>query len=119
MREIKFRAWDKKESCFVNPENLVIRADCGAVFDREFDIELHDIDLMQYTGLKDKNGKEIYFDDFYRYNNIDYLVKWNKAKISLLDIANGDIIDYITGGKIKSNIYENEYQITGKHTEIP
>jgi uncharacterized phage protein (TIGR01671 family) len=56
MREIKFRAWNGIE--FYNP----ILSE-GLVFEnyREFeDFCPADDPLMQYTGLKDKNGKEIY-----------------------------------------------------------
>jgi hypothetical protein len=57
MREIKFRAWDGKR--------FADRAD------REFDLYSNglmmgrspDCVLMQYTGLKDKNGVEIYEGD--------------------------------------------------------
>lgn len=61
MREIKFRAWDKrgKEMYVVrelsfNEKGLVIEANTGI---------LKDTILMQYTGLLDKNGAEIYEDD--------------------------------------------------------
>ena len=49
MREIKFRAWDKLT------QRMIYR-----VFNTRND---EDYILMQYTGLKDKNGKEIYEGD--------------------------------------------------------
>jgi hypothetical protein len=59
MREIKFRAWNKKahdyETGWAYPSQMV-----GPGF--AFDVPDH-IVLMQYTGLKDKNGKEIYEGD--------------------------------------------------------
>jgi len=61
MREIKFRAWDKKNNCWVDPQYSIYPEYMLGGF-----IDMHigaGIELMQYTGLKDKNGKEIYEGD--------------------------------------------------------
>ena len=59
MREIKFRAWDKRNKYWyyfsLSPKADVI--DIYETLER----------LGQYTGLKDKNGKEIYESDVIEY----------------------------------------------------
>lgn len=53
MREIKFRFWSKVLNHFVIPDDDIF---VGALKDENMIV-------MQYTGLKDKNGKEIYEGD--------------------------------------------------------
>lgn len=51
MREIKFRAWNGKKM-LNNEDTLNLLA-----------YSVKNVEYMQYTGLKDKNGKEIYKGD--------------------------------------------------------
>ena len=71
MREIKFRAWDKKISKMFSWEvmnrNRIFALDSNLP-NKDFLVVPNgeNIELMQYTGLKDKNGKEIYEGDIVR-----------------------------------------------------
>ena len=64
-REIKFRAWDKTENVMSYSDVEMFDDMVGFRFGH-FGINVDtvdDIELMQYTGLKDKNGQEIYEGD--------------------------------------------------------
>ena len=67
MRELSFRIWDKKEkTMFLSPIEI---EHLGSWFDAHLAGAIADTGnkiVMQYTGLKDKNGKEIYEGDVVR-----------------------------------------------------
>lgn len=89
MRELKFRAWNNDikvmdygngELCGYNEFDLSPTATVNDIINQNYP----ELEWMQYTGIKDKNGKEIYEGDIL-YGGEDYYKMYGNVVVGIGD----------------------------------
>ena len=122
MREIKFRAWVKEKKAifevilidYVSKKVTYIVERTGHLLNIRHD-KFNDVELMQYTELKDKDNKEIYEGDilFESFGEKYYKVIFENGGFRAefegdFDEYSFDLIDVVAQGcEIVGNIYKN------------
>lgn len=114
-REIKFRAWDKDNKEMVSPlsrypSSTLYQTIIGCVIRHE---PISDAFIvMQYTGLKDKNGKQIFEGDIVYHDSMTFKVEYHELFAGFKLIGNYDPPSNIVGidkwkCEVIGNIMEN------------
>lgn len=116
MRPIKFRAWDKKLKKWRGEELFAFMLFTGQLSGPRDGTDLADIEVVQFTGLKDRNGKEIFEGDIIKNSG------GQKAFVSFEECNNGGfgwcatfegkhshpfLIEYPKNCDVIGNIHEN------------
>lgn len=139
MREIKFRIWDRKNNRWfhgsTDKKSRELKTDainlfgevivCGEILrDQNTDkiisiTELNDLITVQYTGLKDKNGVEIYEGDVLETPKGTFKVIYFELSFQIrnqdntLYVENRSIITWLYDCEVIGNIYENPELLGG------
>lgn len=113
MREIKFRAWDKVANDMLpNIQNHIN----DEIFAFGYMLNNYErFSIMQYTGLKDKNGKEIYEGDVLSHGNHKLLVAFIDGCFSF----ECRISKYTGISMSMRDHQESEFEVIGNQFETP
>jgi len=116
-REIKFRAWDS------DLELMMPEVDLSQALQHYKWLGRKDLPLIQYTGVKDKNGKEIYENDYLEIpeesdNSKTWCVFWGSGKYILQNISTGDILDCNETNTRNKTIIGNTFESPREHKAV-
>ena len=114
-REFEFRAWLTKYNKMVNIYSWNIWQEYFMCSEYDSEFYLDETPIMQYTGLKDKNNKEIYEGDilFESFGERYYKVVFENGSFRAefkgdFEWHHFDLIDVVVQGcEVVGNIYEN------------
>lgn len=94
-RDIKFRVWSKDEKIMRDVSSIYLPLNSPSdkaitFYNKQEDIYewVYDYELMQYTGLKDENEKEIYTGDIVEINNHKYSITFEIGSFMLVRCSN-------------------------------
>jgi hypothetical protein len=111
-RPLKFRAWLECRDEMSSPFGLLDVSDLTAVPNNDWDnsFVIDGCPIMQFTGLYDANGREVYEDDVVRLNDGTLAtVEWDVFRYIYRSLRNPKVsIVAVVSATVVGNIYEGK-----------
>lgn len=108
-RIIKFRAWDTEKGEMTYGYDIASLLEGSDFFSLRFGRSK--VDWMQFTGIKDRKGKEIYEGDIYEVRNrgkvVVSVIAYSSHGFEGFDEGIGFLKTETAYGEVIGNIYEN------------
>jgi len=114
LKELKFRVWDKVMEKMFKPQAISFDIQKSVPFavsvpGRSWE-QIGKFVLLQWTGLVDENGVDVYEGDFVKISSIVYMVIWNEiqAAFELIQLGSSakQEINSVAKGIILGNKFE-------------
>ena len=125
MRELKFKGWDKTQKKWLSMDDkITIAGETDDWYEWIISIspsgilELHQdmgVDIVQFTGVSDKHGKEIYEEDWVKWDNYYFRVAYDTLNACWYGYPHpNNLLD----GELRAGLFA-EAEVVGNNFENP